>query len=170
MLKYEMPSWFYGEKRVDYGIHEVSVCPRILPRGMLLRPFHYDDSSMYSAVGDIGYIAESVVPGKSKRLTGKSMGLKISNLTIVQYVDDVQLATQWRVRLLYIKHFHGFVDMLYCHFTDMKQVLCILCNAIMLWIFVCSRLYRKRRRGSAVVEEPSWTAGAEKHAKCGLLC
>ena len=61
---------------------------------MLRRPFHYDDSSMYAAVGDISYIAESVVPGKSKRLDGESVGLKISDLTIAQYVDDVQLATQ----------------------------------------------------------------------------
>ena len=40
---------------------------------------------------------------------------------------------------LAIKH-HGFLDMLYCHFTNMKQVLCILCNTIMLWIFMCSLL------------------------------
>ena len=94
MLKYETPSWFYGEKRADYGIRKVSVCPRTPPRRMLRRPFHYNDSSMYAAVGDISYIAESVVPGKSKRLDGESMGLKISDLTIAQYVDDVQLATQ----------------------------------------------------------------------------
>ena len=76
MLKYETPSWFYGEKRVDYGIHEVSVCPLTPSRGMLRRPFHYDDGSMYAAVGDINYIAESVVPGKSKRLAGESVGLR----------------------------------------------------------------------------------------------
>ena len=64
MLKYETPSWFYGDKRVDYGIREVSVCPRTPPRGMLRRSFHYDDSSMYAAVGDISYISESVIPGK----------------------------------------------------------------------------------------------------------
>ena len=45
-------------------------------------------------MGDISYIAESVVPGKSKCFNGKSVGLKIFDLTIVQYVDDVQLATQ----------------------------------------------------------------------------
>ena len=44
---------------------------------MLQWPFHYDDSSMYAAVGDINYIAESVVPGKSKRPDGESIGLKI---------------------------------------------------------------------------------------------
>ena len=65
MLKCETPSWFYGEKRVDYRIREVSVCQRTPPREMLRRPFHYDDSSMYAAVGDINYIAESVVPGTS---------------------------------------------------------------------------------------------------------
>ena len=75
MLKYETPSWFYGEKLVDYGIHEVSVCPRTPPKGILRRPFHYDDSSMYAAVGYISYIAEGVVPGKSKRLAGESVGL-----------------------------------------------------------------------------------------------
>ena len=32
MLKYETPSWFYGEKRIGYRIHEVSVCPWTLPR------------------------------------------------------------------------------------------------------------------------------------------
>ena len=64
MLKYETPSWFYGDKRVDYGIHEVSVCPQTPPKGMRRRPFRYDDSWMYSAVGAISYIAESVVPGK----------------------------------------------------------------------------------------------------------
>ena len=31
---------------------------------MLQWSFHYDDSSMYVAVGDISYIAESIVPGK----------------------------------------------------------------------------------------------------------
>ena len=48
---------------------------------------------MYAAVGDISYIAESAVLGKTKRLDGESVGLKISDLTVVQYVDDVQLAT-----------------------------------------------------------------------------
>ena len=56
--------------------------------------FHYDDSSMYAAVGDINYIAESIVLGKSKRLDGESVGLKISDLTIAQYINDVQLATK----------------------------------------------------------------------------
>ena len=93
MLKYETPSWFYGDKRVDYGICEESVCPRAPPKGMFRRPFHYDDSSMCAAVGDISYISDSVVPGKSKRLDGESMDLKISDLTIAKYVDDVQLAT-----------------------------------------------------------------------------
>ena len=74
-------------KGVDYGSREVSVCPRTPPREMLRRSFHYDDSSMYAAVGDISYIAESVVPGKSKRLDGESVGLKISDLTIAQYVE-----------------------------------------------------------------------------------
>ena len=75
-------------------MHKVSICPRTPPRGMLRQPFHYNDSLMYAAVGDISYIAESVVLGKSKCLNGKSVGLKISHLTIVQYVEDVQLATQ----------------------------------------------------------------------------
>ena len=78
MLKYETPSWFYRDKRVDYGIREVSVCPRTPPKGMCRRPFRYDDSSMYAAVGDISYIAESVVPGKQS-LDGESVGLKISD-------------------------------------------------------------------------------------------
>ena len=120
MLKYKMPSWFYREKRVDYGICEVSVCPRTPPRGMLWRPFYYDDSLMYAAVGDISYVVESVVPGKSKRLAGESVGLKISDLTIAQYVGRT---TGYPVTfLLAIKHLHGFNGMLYCHFTDMKQV------------------------------------------------
>ena len=38
---------------------------------------------MYVAVGDINYIAESVVPGKGKRLDGESVDFKISDLTIV---------------------------------------------------------------------------------------
>ena len=42
----------------------------------------------------VKYIVESIVLGKSKHLDGKSVGLKISNLTIAQYIDDVQLATQ----------------------------------------------------------------------------
>ena len=54
--------------------------------------FHYDDSLMYAAVGDINYIAESIVLGKSKRLDGESVGLKISDLTIAQYTNDWQLA------------------------------------------------------------------------------
>ena len=49
---------------------------------------------MYVAVGDIKYRADNVVLGKSKHLDGKSMGLTISDLTIAQYADDVQLATQ----------------------------------------------------------------------------
>ena len=56
--------------------------------------FHYDDSSIYAAVGDMNYIAESVVLGKNKCLDGESVGLKISELTIAQYIDDVQLATK----------------------------------------------------------------------------
>ena len=43
---------------------------------MLRRPFHYGDGSMYVAVGDISYIEESIVLGKSKRLAGKSVGPK----------------------------------------------------------------------------------------------
>ena len=46
---------------------------------------------MYVAVGDINYIVASVVHVKSKRLNGESVGLKRSDLTIVQYVDDVNL-------------------------------------------------------------------------------
>ena len=49
---------------------------------------------MYAAVGDINYIAESIVLGKSKRLDGESVGLKISNLMIAQYIEDMQLATK----------------------------------------------------------------------------
>ena len=60
---------------------------------------------MYSAVGDISYIAESVVLGKSKCLDGESMGLKIFDLTIVKYIDDVH----WLPNdiSLAIKHLHG---------------------------------------------------------------
>ena len=71
---------------------------------------------------------------------------------------------------LAIKH-HGFLDMLYCHFTDMQQVLCILCNTTMLWIFVCAvvevllwkhrhskRRSReaRRRQASMLIQRPSW--------------
>ena len=55
---------FYRDKRIDYGIRKVSGCLQTPPRGMLLPLFYYDDSSMYAAVGDINYIAESVVRGK----------------------------------------------------------------------------------------------------------
>ena len=34
-------------------------------KGDAAMAFHYDDSSMYAAVGDINYIADSVVPGKA---------------------------------------------------------------------------------------------------------
>ena len=94
MLKYETPSWFYGDKRVDYGTCEVSVCPRTPPRGMLQWPFHYDNSSMYAAVGDMNYIAESIVLGKSTYASRCRKG------GLAQYADDVQLATQWRFRSL----------------------------------------------------------------------
>ena len=57
--------------RVDYGIRQVSVCPRTPLRRVQLRPFHYDDSLMYAAVGDINYIVESVVSGKGKHLDGE---------------------------------------------------------------------------------------------------
>ena len=63
-------------------------------KGDATMAFHYDDSLMHAAVGDINYIAESIVLVKSKRLYGKSVGLKISNLMIVQYIDDMQLATK----------------------------------------------------------------------------
>ena len=46
---------------------------------------------MYAAVGDVSYTVESVVLGKSKCLDGESMALKISDLTIVQYVNDINL-------------------------------------------------------------------------------
>ena len=89
---------------VDKGLHGRSVlhqlllillciCSRLV-REMLQRPFHYDDSSMYVAVGGMNYMAESIILGNSKHLGGESMGLKISDLTIVQYIDDVQLVTQ----------------------------------------------------------------------------
>ena len=84
MLKYETPSWFYGGIRLDYGIREVNVCPQTPPGGMLRRPFRYDDSSMYAAVLDISYIAESVVPGVSESLDGGIIGLKIYRFTIAQ--------------------------------------------------------------------------------------
>ena len=61
---------------------------------MLQRPFHYDNSSMYVAMGGMNYMAENIILGNSKHLSGESMGLKISDLTIVQYIDDVQLVTQ----------------------------------------------------------------------------
>ena len=48
---------------------------------MLRRPFHYDNSSMYAAVGDINYIVESVVTWKSIHLDSERVGLKISDLT-----------------------------------------------------------------------------------------
>ena len=58
------------------------------------------------------------------------------------------------------KAYRQFVDMLNCHFTDMKQDLYILCNTVTLWIFVCSlspkALLWKHRHRSGV---------AEKHAK-----
>ena len=91
MLKYETPSCFYKEKCVDYEIRKVSICPQTTSKGVLQRTLHYNDSSMYAAVGDINYIAESVVQGKTKRLHGKSVSLKISNLTIAQYVQDINL-------------------------------------------------------------------------------
>ena len=74
MLKYEMPSWFYGDKRVDYGIREVSICPRTPPKGMRRRPFRYVHSWMYVAVGDISYIAESVVSGKQSESQWRKRG------------------------------------------------------------------------------------------------
>ena len=42
-------------------------------------------------MGDISHIAESGVQGNSKSLNGESVGLKISDLTIAQYVDDMYL-------------------------------------------------------------------------------
>ena len=47
------PSWASGGKQVDCRIRQVSVCPRTPPRRMLQWPFHYNDSLMYVAVGDI---------------------------------------------------------------------------------------------------------------------
>ena len=59
--------------------------------GMLQRPFQYNDSSMYAAVGDIDYVVGSIIPGKSKCLNGGSVGLKISDLTIAQCINDIHL-------------------------------------------------------------------------------
>lgn len=42
---------------------------------MLQRPFRYDDNSMYVAVENINYAAESIVPGESNRLDGE--GIKV---------------------------------------------------------------------------------------------
>ena len=52
---------------------------------------------------------------------------------------------------LAIKHLHGFVYMLYCHFMDMKQVFCNLCNIIH-GLDICVLTVAK----SAVVEVPLW--------------
>ena len=89
MLKYETPSWFYGRKRLDYGISDVNVCPQTSPEVMLQWPFCYNDSPMYAVVLDISCIAESVVPEVSERLDGEGIGLKISGFTITQFADDV---------------------------------------------------------------------------------
>ena len=52
------------------------------------------------------------------------------------------------------KHLHGFVDMLYCHFMDMKQVLYIqlqkyyyYCHALDIHVLIVAK--------STVVEAPS---------------
>ena len=91
MLKYDAPSWFYGEKRLDYRIREVNGCVITPPEGMVRRPFRYDDTSMYAAVSDLNYIAKNVVPGESQSFDGESLGFKISSLAIAQYVDDVSI-------------------------------------------------------------------------------
>ena len=41
-------------------------------KGDAAMAFHYDDGSRYAAVGDINYIVESVIPGKSKRFMAKA--------------------------------------------------------------------------------------------------
>ena len=99
MLKCETPSWFYREKQVDYGICVVSVCAWTPPRGMLLfymRPFHYQDSSMYVAVGDINYIAESVVRGKSKRILLILILLQLGYLFSSQLYTPCVTLIEWR--------------------------------------------------------------------------
>ena len=109
-------------------------------------------------------MAESVVPGKSKHLYGENVGLRISYLTIVQYVNDMQLATQWR--------FHCSTVSLTC-FTvtlwTLNKFYTYSCRNIitivMLWIFMCSLLPK-----TPSWKHYHWSAGAEKHAKGGLLC
>ena len=63
-------------------------------KGDVATVFDYDVSSMYAAVGDISYISESVVRGNSQSFDGESVGLKISDLRIAQYVDDIKPAAQ----------------------------------------------------------------------------
>ena len=46
---------------------------------------------------------------------------------------------------------HSFIDMLYCHIMNMKQVLCILCNTIMLLFAHC---FQKCHCGSTIIEAP----------------
>ena len=171
ILKYKMPSCFYGEKWVDYGICKVSVCPQTPPKGILRQHFHYDDSSMY--VCDCGWyklcIAESVVLGKVS--ISKNVGLKISYLMIVQYANDdvydMQLATQWRfhcstvsltcftVTLWTWSKFYTYVRIIqHCHALHI-HVLTVEKStfvAVLLW------------------KHYHWSAGAEKHAEGGVLC
>ena len=62
----------------------MNIYPLTPPGGMLRRPFRYNESLMYSAVLDINYVAESVVPGVDESLDGEIIGLKISGFTIEQ--------------------------------------------------------------------------------------
>ena len=98
LIKHKMPSWFHGEKWVDYGIHKEvhkflqGGCYNGLFTMMIFR-------CMWLWVICNRY-TKTLRCKVSKHLNGESVGLKISNLTIAQYIDDVQLATKWRFRLL----------------------------------------------------------------------
>ena len=67
---------FTEESQLDYGICREVGCPLTPPGEMVRRLLCYRLSSKYSAVGDISYVAESVILGDRRRLDGERMGLK----------------------------------------------------------------------------------------------
>ena len=91
MLKYKRASGFTGKVSRLRNSQGKRLCVNSFKGDAATAHFHYHDSSVYVAVGDVSYIEESVVLGKSKRLDGESMALKISDVTIGQYIDDINL-------------------------------------------------------------------------------
>ena len=153
-----MPSWFYGEKWVDYGICKVSVCPQTPPKGILRQHFHYDDSLMY--VCDCGWyklcMTESVVLGKvsismAKTWVSKYPIWRLCNMPMTMSMTYNLLPNDDSTAPQFV--WHALLS-LYGHEASFIRII----QHVMLCIFMCSLLKKAPLWqcccGSTIIEAP----------------